>query len=206
MQPELTPGQISLYRRIMALAAGGRLFDPIVPIPVGPSDYVVYVRGPENLHIRHISDLDALCEAGLLTYRLSRMGTSKHYRLATQPRRAHARLDMEPLRDLGWRSRFVDATQALKATLALVLNGDALTEALVEVSYVQGVLNGVSAEIPPIHAAIAALTRLLTEAPPAAGVEALHDHSRALEQLGVWAGTIAHVLAVQAALPGPTTP
>jgi hypothetical protein len=199
MHHSLTPTQLDLYLTLERLALKGRLFDPIIPIPVGASEYVIYVRGPENLRVRRISDLDALCEAGYLTYRLSRMGTTKHYHLPLPKTKVPIKESAPSLYNIGWRGQLVDQTQALKAALAQLLVGDLLIKALVEISFVQGQLNADSAELPPIYTAINTLTHLLTLAPPPETIEAFQHHNTALETLSQWANTISRHLATHQA-------
>lgn len=80
----------------------GQLHNPIVLVPAGPSDYVVYVRGAASLRVQRISDFDALCAADLLSYRLTRMGNGKVYQLTKASLRAadlfrHLPPDLPPM-------------------------------------------------------------------------------------------------------------
>lgn len=75
----LTDPQKKLLIELVRLAREARLGERLVPIPYGPDQYVIYVRGQNNLVINRISDLDALCRAELMTYELNRMGTGKRY-------------------------------------------------------------------------------------------------------------------------------
>ncbi|RMG97558.1 MAG: hypothetical protein D6706_08350 [Chloroflexi bacterium] len=76
----LTARQKDLLRTLVALTQEGKLSDPIIPIPFGtPTQYAVYLRGAESFRFKHLSDLDALCDAGLLRFRWNRQGTGKLY-------------------------------------------------------------------------------------------------------------------------------
>lgn len=80
-QFELNERQKKLLMELVRLANEARLGELLIPIPYGPDQYVIYVRGRENLIIERLSDLDALCRAELMDYELNRMGTGKRYRL-----------------------------------------------------------------------------------------------------------------------------
>lgn len=75
----LTEAQKKLLIELVRLAREARLGERLVPIPYGPDQYVIYVRGRHNLIVNRISDLDALCRAELMAYELNRMGTGKRY-------------------------------------------------------------------------------------------------------------------------------
>lgn len=78
----LNERQKELLRQLVAYAQQDQLPQPFVPIPSGdPTRFVVLIRGSDNFVFRHISDLDALCDAGYARFRWSRNGVGKLYLL-----------------------------------------------------------------------------------------------------------------------------
>ena len=77
---KLSAEQKNLLRQLLALIEAGKLKEPITPVPGNnPTHFAIYLRGDKSFHFKRISDLDALCDAGLLTYRWNRQGTGKLY-------------------------------------------------------------------------------------------------------------------------------
>ena len=81
----LNQRQQRLLRQLVDFVQRGKVKEPIVPIPFGePTEFVIHIRGEESFHFRYISDLDALCDAGLMDFRWSRQGLNKLYYLTKQ--------------------------------------------------------------------------------------------------------------------------
>jgi hypothetical protein len=77
----LTTEQKMLLRTLVSFIEAGKLKEPIVPFPSEKSanQFVIYIRGEDSFTFRRISDLDNLCDAGLLRYRWNRQGNGKLY-------------------------------------------------------------------------------------------------------------------------------
>ena len=76
---ELNLRQKKLLQQLAELKKSNQLTEPFTPFPVDLMNYVVYLRSRYNLRIQWISDLEALCLAGYLTYEWNRMLTSKKF-------------------------------------------------------------------------------------------------------------------------------
>ena len=101
--------QKALLVQIVNYARQHKIGQTIVPIPAGPAEYAIYVREEPSLRLRRLSDLDALCAADVLSYRLNRMGNSKVYLLTKASFRAAERWQEEPVEPL-----FIEETAARK--------------------------------------------------------------------------------------------
>ncbi|WP_420642415.1 hypothetical protein [Candidatus Leptofilum sp.] len=68
-------------RTLVGFIEAGKLKEPIVPFPAKKpaNQFVIYIRGEESFRFKRISDLDSLCDAGLLRYRWNRLGNGKLY-------------------------------------------------------------------------------------------------------------------------------
>lgn len=73
--------QKELLKTLVAFIEAGQLSEPIAPMPITTPthQFVVYLHGRDSFRFKHISDLDALCDAGLLSFRWNRFGTGKLY-------------------------------------------------------------------------------------------------------------------------------
>ena len=76
---ELNLRQKKLLQQLAELKKSNQLTEPFTPFPVDLMNYVVYLRSRYNLRIQWISDLEALCLSGHLTYEWNRMLTSKKF-------------------------------------------------------------------------------------------------------------------------------
>ena len=77
----LTTEQKTLLRTLIGFMEVGKLKEPITPLPMGEptSQFAVYLQGEDSFKFKRISDLDSLCDAGLLRYRWNRFGNAKLY-------------------------------------------------------------------------------------------------------------------------------
>ena len=77
----LTTEQKTLLRTLVGFIESGKLKEPIVPFPAGKptTAYVLHLRGEESFKFSRISDLDSLCDVGLLRYRWNRLGNGRLY-------------------------------------------------------------------------------------------------------------------------------
>ncbi len=57
----------------------GKLKETIAPVPLDSGDYAIYLRREKSFKIKWISDLDALCDQGFMTFRWNRMSNGKLY-------------------------------------------------------------------------------------------------------------------------------
>lgn len=78
---KLRTPQKELLKALVAFIQAGQLSEPIAPMPITTPthQFVVYLHGRDSFRFKHISDLDALCDAGLLSFRWNRFGTGKLY-------------------------------------------------------------------------------------------------------------------------------
>lgn len=123
---EITVRQWKLLKALVEYCEQGALFDVIRPFPTGADTYVIYLRGRENMTFRHIGDLDVLCVAGYLDYQFSRHGNQKEFVIT----KAARQLQILPV------NRTEYALQ-VKQQLILLLRGEALTAALIEVEFIR---------------------------------------------------------------------
>ena len=77
----VTTQQKTLLRSVVGFIEAGKLKEPIVPFPVShpATQFAIYLRGEDTFKFKQISDLDHLCDAGLLRYRWNRQGNGKLY-------------------------------------------------------------------------------------------------------------------------------
>ena len=190
MSIPLTPQQHALFFRLAQHDKDGELFGHIIPIPIDTSQYVIYLRGSENLYIRQISDLDALSEVGLLDFELSRMGTSKRYFVTDIGRKAIKLGMFEGQRFT--RLVFVqEEASVLKPLLSDLLSGDSLSTALMEINFVHNLLDVPSPDPRSIRIALEKTGALLLACLPHAD---LLLATRAITTFGRWSQAIADLL------------
>ncbi|MAU00177.1 MAG: hypothetical protein CL608_23805 [Anaerolineaceae bacterium] len=77
----LTTEQKTLLQTLVGFIEMGKLKEPIVPFPVGQptTQFAIYLKGEDSFKFKRISDLDSLCDAGLLRYRWNRYGNGRLY-------------------------------------------------------------------------------------------------------------------------------
>ena len=77
----LTTEQKTLLKTLVGFIEAGKLKEPIVPFPAGQptTQFAIFLQGQESFKFKRISDLDSLCDAGLLRYRWNRYGDGKLY-------------------------------------------------------------------------------------------------------------------------------
>lgn len=77
----LTTEQKTLLQTLVGFIEAGKLKEPIVPFPVGQptTQFAIYLKSEDSFKFKRISDLDSLCDAGLLRYRWNRQGIGKLY-------------------------------------------------------------------------------------------------------------------------------
>ena len=91
-----------LWQKLMQFTREGKLKDPIVPVPFGhPTQFALYLSGEDSFKFKYISDLDALCDAGFMTFRWNRQGTGKLYSLVKAPETAASHNALSPQKPLG---------------------------------------------------------------------------------------------------------
>ena len=79
---ELNLRQKKLLEQLAELKKTGQLIEPINPFPLGPMNYVIYLKSRYNLRFQWISDLDLLSVAGYLQFEWNRAGLAKLYRVS----------------------------------------------------------------------------------------------------------------------------
>ncbi len=97
MAGSLSLEQKALLVRLVNYALERKIDQTVVPVPVGPSEYAIYVRHEPSLRLTRLSDLDALCAADVLSYRFNRMGNGKVYLLSTRSFHAVEEWRQEPV-------------------------------------------------------------------------------------------------------------
>ncbi|MBK8906276.1 MAG: hypothetical protein IPM53_34185 [Anaerolineaceae bacterium] len=77
----LTTEQKTLLRTLVGFIEAGKIKEPITPLPVGEptTQFAIYLKGEDSFKFKRISDLDSLCDAGLLRYRWNRFGNGRLY-------------------------------------------------------------------------------------------------------------------------------
>lgn len=190
MTQPLTPEQHALFFRLIQHERDGELFGHIVPVPISASRYVVYLSGTENLLIRSISDLETLAEVGLLSYQLSRMGTAKHYFLTDEARKAAATgmLDGESFTRLDYVSQ---ESKLLKAQLAELLSAENYAIALMEMNFVNNLLDSRTPDKRSIRVALQKIDRLINVAFESCDLVLV---TRAITTFGRWSQAVTHLL------------
>ncbi len=75
----LNERQKDLLRKLVSFLSESKLKDPFAPFPLGnpTTHYVLYLRRDKSYKFKHISDLDALCDADYLSYKWHRLGSTK---------------------------------------------------------------------------------------------------------------------------------
>ena len=79
---QLNLRQKKLLEQLAELKKTGQLIEPINPFPLGPMNYVIYLKSQYNLRFQWISDLDLLSVAGYLNFEWNRAGLAKLYRVS----------------------------------------------------------------------------------------------------------------------------
>lgn len=135
----LVEAQKELLRTLVRLTQKGKIPTQIILIPATtlPSYYVVHIQGEPSLKIKHISDFDALCDAGLLTFHWNRFGNGKFYELTKAGFQAinddFFQLEDYPNGDVkGLLGEYEQLAQALRKLLPLVLQGQELADGVRE--------------------------------------------------------------------------
>lgn len=77
--PSLSVSQTTLLSQLIENKANGELIEPFIPLPIGPGQYIIYLKTKPSIQVRWISDLDVLCLTGYLTFQWNRMSTAKAY-------------------------------------------------------------------------------------------------------------------------------
>lgn len=79
----LAEAQKELLRTLVHFTQKGKIPNHIIPIPATslPTYYVIHIQGEPSLKVERISDLDLLCDAGLLTFHWNRFGNGKFYQI-----------------------------------------------------------------------------------------------------------------------------
>ncbi len=76
---QLTQRQKKLLYQLVDHQQNGRLHEPFGLIPIGASEYAIYLRYQTSMHVYWASDLDVLCVYGYLDYKWNRMSNAKLY-------------------------------------------------------------------------------------------------------------------------------
>lgn len=99
----LTTEQKTLLRALVGFIEAGKLKEPIVAFPVGKptTQFAIYLKGEDSFKFKRISDLDSLCDAGLLHYRWNRYGNGKLYYVTEAGATAVANNFQAPLASFG---------------------------------------------------------------------------------------------------------
>lgn len=92
----ITNAQKTLLRTLIGFIEDGKLKEPIVPFPASKTttQFVLHLQGEDSFVFKRISDMDSLCDAGMLRYRWNRHGTGKLY-YVTEAGAAAARNDFQ---------------------------------------------------------------------------------------------------------------
>lgn len=118
----LNPAQRSLLKALVSFIQDGKLKEPIGAFPVGnpPTAYAIHLRGENSFIFEDYGDLDALCQAGMLTFHWNRTGMGKLYFLTEAGQTAVSQNFKAPATVLGFDVYLPDVIQAMSGgTLAL---------------------------------------------------------------------------------------
>lgn len=75
----LSQSQVDILAQLVKYKRNGELIEPFIPLPMGPANYIIYLKTEPSLHVKWISDLDILCLFGYLNFQWNRMSTGKAY-------------------------------------------------------------------------------------------------------------------------------
>ncbi|MEM7802321.1 MAG: hypothetical protein AAF633_24225, partial [Chloroflexota bacterium] len=131
--PTLSVSQTALLSQLIENKENGELIEPFIPLPIGPGQYIIYLKTKPSIQVRWISDLDVLCLTGYLTFQWNRMSTAKAYWVSqftvTEPNRDIVEnIDPETLKELPIEFRAVPKEEDVRS-----VNHIGLKEALGDV-------------------------------------------------------------------------
>jgi hypothetical protein len=111
----LNPAQRSLLKSLVSLIGEGKLKEPIGAFPLGnpPTAYAIHLRGESSFIFEDYGDLDALCQAGMLTFRWNRTGMGKLYFLTEDGHAAVFQNFKAPATAIGFDVYLPDVIQAM---------------------------------------------------------------------------------------------
>lgn len=113
----LTSEQKTLLTTLVGFIEEGKLKEPLSPFPAGnpTTEYVLYLKGEKSFKFKRISDLDSLCDFGLLRYRWNRLGNGRLYYITEAGATAVANNFKAPLATLGQELSLVRLTATLSS-------------------------------------------------------------------------------------------
>jgi hypothetical protein len=125
----LNPAQRSLLKSLVLFIQEGKLKEPIGVFPVGnpPTAYAIHLRGQNSFIFENYGDLDALCQAGMLSFRWNRTGMGKLFFLTEAGKTAVSQSFKAPITSIGFDVYLPDVIQAMSG-------GNLMVSGLPEVS------------------------------------------------------------------------
>lgn len=111
----LNPAQRSLLKSLVSFIQDGKLKEPIGAFPLGnpPTAYAIHLRGENSFVFEDYGDLDALCQAGMLSFRWNRTGMGKLYFLTEAGQTAVSQNFKAPVTAIGFDVYLPDVVQAM---------------------------------------------------------------------------------------------
>jgi hypothetical protein len=120
----LNPAQRSLLKSLVSFIRDGKLKEPIGAFPVGnpPTAYAIHLRGENSFVFEDYGDLDALCQAGMLSFRWNRTGMGKLYFLTEAGQTAVSQNFKASATILGFDVYLPDVIQAMSGGTLMLAN------------------------------------------------------------------------------------
>ena len=209
----LAPRQRNLLCELVDHKRHGRLPDLFGVVPTRGTDYVIYLRGRDSLRLARLSDLDALCEAGLLEQQWNRMSNARLYRInkateqavksgiivpekATEGKTAVAQPDKHP--PTAPRQKVDALRSTLKWRMAESMQGVELGEAVIRLTLVRDAYYQATPDTAIIARTLDELGwQLMTHFNTAVTTQEKSAASLALAAFGEWAHAIYQMLTAQ---------
>ncbi len=210
---QLVPRQRNLLCELVDHKRHGRLPDLFGVVPARGADYVIYLRGRDSLRVTRLSDLDVLCEAGLLEQQWNRMSNARLYRVNKAAEQAVKSGTIAPEKVIegetsvtlpdkrppaALRQRADALRSTLKWRMAESMKGVELGEAVIRLGLVRDAYYRAAPDTAVIARTLDELGRqLMARFNTAVTAQEKSDASLTLAAFGEWAHTIYQMLAAQ---------
>ena len=204
---QLVPRQRNLLCELVDHKRHGRLPDQFGVVPTRGTDYVIYLRGRDSLRLARLSDLDVLCEAGLLEQQWNRMSNARLYRInkaaeqavksglitVAKTETAVTLPDKRP--SVTPRQKADSLRSTLKWCMAESMRGVELGEAVIRLSIIREAYYRAVPDTAVITLTLNELgQQLMAHFNTAVTIQEKSAASRTITSFGEWAGTIYQML------------
>ncbi len=204
---QLVPRQRNLLCELVDHKRHGRLPDPFGVVPTRGTDYVIYLQGRDSLRLSRLSDLDALCAAGLLEQQWNRMANARLYHINKAAEQAvksglitaaktETAVALPNKRPSATPRQKADALRStLKWRLAESMRGVALGEAVIRLSIIRAAYYRAVPDTAVITLTLNELgQQLMAHFNTAVTMQEKSAASRTIASFGEWAGVIYQML------------